>query len=328
MINSNTITKNILLNHFAGQSTPLQKKVIETWLEDPINVEFYYECLDEWENTNIQFVPNEKAAFAKILQEDALVRDIKKKQPILWEIKRRWAVAAVVFLLAGVSFMLSKDVIFYKTIQTAYGETKLVVLPDSSIVSLNANTSIRFPRFGFGKSKREVWLNGEADFSVVHTKSNQQFVVTTDNKLKVQVLGTQFTVYARNNNANVVLRKGKVCLNYTEKNIAKGLVMQPGDLFTSNTASGQSKLAKIDSPEKLSAWKNHDFIFDGSKLLTIGDLLKDDFGIAMKFEDAELATKTISGSVHAETADELIDAIAQLLDINYKIKDNTVYFFE
>jgi len=328
MLNSNTIDKNILFNHFERRSTPLQKKIIEIWLTNPQNIELYDEYLEEWHNMNIQFVPDTDAALTKILKGEPIIHELKIKQPLVRSIYKLWAVAAVIFILLGGAFVFFNDVILNKTIVTAYGETKVVVLPDSSIVYLNANSSIQYPRFGFGKDEREVKLKGEADFSVIHTKSNQQFIVKTNNHLNVLVLGTQFTVYARGNNANVVLRKGKVSLSYLEKAVSKSVVLHPGDLFTTNNDSGVSKITHINSPEKFAAWKMHDFVFTSIKLQEIGKLLKENFGIEAKFEDETLSNTVICGSVHANNSDELIDAIAQLLDINYKIEKGTVYFFE
>ena len=68
MINENAINKTTLMNHFSGNSTPLQKKLIEDWLAAPENVEYYYECLDEWESDNTQFIANDSLAFKKVLQ--------------------------------------------------------------------------------------------------------------------------------------------------------------------------------------------------------------------------------------------------------------------
>ena len=62
MTNENVINKAILVNHFSGNATPLQRKLIEEWLADPDNVEYYYECLNEWENNNAQFIANDTLA--------------------------------------------------------------------------------------------------------------------------------------------------------------------------------------------------------------------------------------------------------------------------
>jgi len=325
MSNDNIINKQLLLNHFAGNSTPLQKKLIEEWLTFKENMELYYEWLDEWENDNAQFVVDDKKAFQKIFAEKDEVK-IESNIPIRF-LYKKLAVAAVVIFLISCSFLLAKETIYNKTIDSAYGEVKLVILPDGSTVTLNANSSIKYSRFSFGDINREVYLNGEADFSVIHTKSNQKFIVKTKNKLDVTVLGTQFSVYSRNANDKVVLRRGKVSLKYNENLIAKNLILKPGDEFTKNK-SGNDKVEHINNTEKEVAWKNHDFLFEGTSLADIAEMLNDDFGVTAHFDNESLADRKISGSFHAEKAEDLIDAISQLLDLNYKTKTNNVYFFE
>jgi len=326
MLNGNIINKQLLLNHFAGNSTPLQKKLIEEWLALDENIELYYEWLDAWENENVQFVADDKKALNKILDEKENV-EINISTRSVRFIYRKIAVAAVAIFLIGSGFLLTKDSIYYKTIDTTYGEVKLVILPDSSIATLNANSSIRYSRFSFGELNREVYLNGEADFSVVHTKNNQKFIVKTNNKVDITVLGTQFSVYSRNSNDKVVLRKGKVSLAFNENRMAKNLILKPGDEFTRSN-SGDNSISHLSNTEKEVAWKNHDFLFEATSLSEIAVMLKDDFGVISHFDEESLAERKISGSFHAEKAEDLIEAISQLLDLNYKTKTNNVYFFE
>lgn len=328
MINENAINKTTLMNHFSGNSTPLQKKLIEDWLAAPENVEYYYECLDEWESDNTQFIANDSLAFKKVLHTTDKEESISEKLSTVMLLSKKLAIAAAILVIIGGACLLGKDAFIYKTIATNFGEIKQITLPDGSTVALNSNSSLKFSRFDFGSSNREVMLDGEADFSVIHTKSNQKFIVKTNNNLNVTVLGTQFSVYARDKKDKVVLRRGKVELSYlTNNNKDKELVLKPGDVFTKNII-GEDTLQHITNTEKEIAWKTHDFHFEGTTLSEVATMLKDDFGINARFQNSELASRRISGSFHAEKAVELIDAIAQLLDINYKTRNNIVYFFE
>jgi len=57
-------------------------------------------------------------------------------------------------------------------------------------------------------------------------------------------------------------------------------------------------------------------------------VLKDNFGIDVLFQNNDLANTQVSGTIKAYYSDELIEVVAQLLDINYKVENETVYFFE
>ena len=60
----------------------------------------------------------------------------------------------------------------------------------------------------------------------------------------------------------------------------------------------------------------------------MANTINESFGIKLIFQNEALANRKISGTFHAEKADELIDAIAQVLDVNYKKRNNYIYFFE
>ena len=324
----NTINKQFLFENFSGRSTPIQKKMIEEWLQTPGNIELYYDWLDEWEKSNPQFFPDEELALKKIISGAIPSFPGPDRRNAFTRFFRLRVVAAVlIFLSVSVALISLKDTILYRTMNTAFGETRSVILPDGSLVSMNAHSTIRYARFGFGDRNREVWLSGEADFSVTHTNSDRPFLVRTDHHLDVVVLGTRFTVYSRGEQARVVLKQGKVALNYREQQLEKRLVLRPGDLFTLH-GEKVNELRQVASPENLSAWKNHEFLFDSTSLAEFAAVMKDDFGLSINFDHPSLAEHRISGSFHADTAAELLDVIAQLLNIHYKIKDDTIYFSE
>ena len=76
---------------------------------------------------------------------------------------------------------------------TAYGTRKQVLLPDSSVVWLNAGSSIEFP-MAFSSDRREVILSGEGYFDVVKNPK-VPFYVKAEN-MYVKALGTEFNVKA------------------------------------------------------------------------------------------------------------------------------------
>lgn len=325
------INKQTLFDNFSGKSTPLQKQMIEKWLGEADNLEYYYMCLNEWETENLQFLPNEQSAFYKIISVNQNYNQEKKQsfnQSLIYRFfsHKNIAVASVILMMVIGSLYFFGNSITTKTIHTAFGETQKVVLPDGSIVTLNSNSTLRYARFGFGAKNRLVHLTGEADFSIKHTFDNKQFLVNTDNDVTIAVLGTEFTAYARET-SRVVLKSGKIELDYKENNVNKKLVMKPGDLF--ENASKKVSINHVDHPENFSSWKNHEFVFDNTSLYDIAKICKDNYDLTFVFESKELGERRISGSFHAENEDELLDAVSQLLDINYKYnKDRTIYFFD
>jgi ferric-dicitrate binding protein FerR (iron transport regulator) len=204
---------------------------------------------------------------------------------------------------------------------------KSFVLIDGTQVTLNANSSFKVPRWGFGDSKREVYLTGEADFSVTHSSTNQKFIVKTDKNFEVVVLGTEFSVFARPRGANIVLKKGKVLVNYKEGKIAKRLIMKPGELVTFNK-NNQALLKPVIQPSIFSLWKEKRFVFDETKLSDVTQMLEETYGLKVTINNKELAERKIMGSFRAENVDELLRTISELLDINVIRQEDKVQLSE
>ena len=80
-------------------------------------------------------------------------------------------------------------------------------------------------------------LDGEAEFHVTHTIDNQRFIVKTSSDFEVEVFGTKFVLYARQQAKKVVLNEGKVQVNYQG---GKKQLMKPGDVVTLTTGAQNS----------------------------------------------------------------------------------------
>lgn len=336
------VNKTLLFDYFVGQVSPIQKKLIENWVAQPGNRDLYYQWLHEWELTNPQLTTNWQTAFNNTKQRigNTVPNNLSPERiPLRWWTSR-WigvfmAAASLLFVLGIISW-LAADLVRYQTVETGYGETKKYVLPDGSVVDLNANSSIRFPRFGFTKNsvfasllnipeERRVALTGEADFSVRHLPSHRRFVVVTGNGLNVNVLGTQFTVFSRDSRTQVVLRSGKVELTMPKQMNQPAMTMKPGDLAMLD-AQGKLAIRQTAHPENLSAWKQHRFSFETTSLREIAQMLRDNYGLTVTIEGDSLANRTISGSFPAQDANEVIKLIAELLQINYFRENNNVTF--
>ncbi len=332
-----SITKDLLFDYFAGKVTALQKQLIEAWAKDPVHEEFFYQCLHEWELKNSQYRVDVPLAiekfrrFAENKPESNLVDKTAPKNTFFINQRNwmRWAVAASVMLILTANTWLFRDYFLFKTYTTAFGETSTISLSDGSKVTLNANSSLKVSRFGFGNTTRQVFLKGEANFSVVHTQDHQQFIVQTDSLFHVQVLGTEFTVSARTKQTKVVLTKGKVKVQYKQvKQQAKQLTMAPGDLVILDKQQGQLRMERVAHPENYASWQNHRFVFNNTSLVEICELLQDNYGLQVEVKGKRLQNQTLTGSFRARSADEWLQALSEILQINVIRKDNAVILTE
>ncbi|WP_018619093.1 FecR family protein [Spirosoma luteum] len=338
------VNKAVLFDYFSGRVSPLQKKSVESWLDGAGNRDLYYQWLHEWEMSRLQVTANWQYAYGKTMSRMNNSADgpqMEKQQPNRREtgivrqwINRSWLIAASLLLTLAVCGWLFRDALFYKTVRTGFGETRSLTLPDGSTIVLNANSSLRFLRFGFGEwtllpdasyqSLRTVELVGEADFSIRHLPNHQPFIVMTPKGVTILVLGTQFTVFSRARATRVALRSGSIRLTSHEKN-ERPLLMHPGDLAVLNE-QGKLALTRTPHPETMASWKNHRFSFELTPLREIADILRENYGLTVVIKNPQLANRTISGSFTARNANEVLQLIAQLLQINYARDNNHVSF--
>ena len=328
------ISKELVFSYFASKASPLQRKLVEEWLKT--NEEQYYEWLEEWENTHPQYLPDSEAALLKyeaflennpqsvepliVSSEETEELRFPLKPTIWW----KWGMAAAMVVgVMTIGGWFFRDNIIYQTYQTTFGETEALTLKDGTHVTLNANSSLRIPRFGFSQTAREVFLVGEANFEVTHQANHQKFVVKTDKNFEVVVLGTEFTVYARQRISKVVLNKGKVKVQYQEGNTQKHLMMKPGDLVT---LDNQNRLSRkvTNQPQNYAAWEQKRFVFEETTLQEVAYLLQENYGLEVEISSKPLAERVIMGSFRAENVDELLRSISELLDINVVRQGNRV----
>jgi transmembrane sensor len=324
------INKGFIFNHFARKTSPLQREMIAQWLRTKANEEYYYEWLEEWENKHPQYLTQTEPAYQRYSEfiaqnpntetvaEDTAALPVQHQWP-----RNLWLLAASVLLVLCSFVFLARSKLVYETFETAFGETRSIRLPDGSTVLLNANSSLRIPRWGFGRSTREVLLTGEANFSVTHTPTNQRFIVKTRKNFEVVVLGTEFTVFARNRGARVALNKGKVQLQYQEGTTARQLLMKPGQLVTLDQTNHMA-LQVIKHPETRPAWSEKRFVFDETPLREVAYMLEESYGLRVEINDPQLARRVLVGSLRAENADQLLQSISELLDINVIRQGNRV----
>ena len=332
---ASSIPKSVFFSYLSGKATPIEAQSVEEWIKNPVNQEHFFSLLLEWEREQAQFSPDpEKAIHYFHLRienpESSLTTPIPSVVAAAEPRKRSnlalSSLAACLALLLTVAWVF-KDEIRYQTIRTPYGEIQQHKLPDGSKVTLNANSSLRFPRFGFRNQTREVWLSGEAEFSVVHTPTNKRFIVKTTKDFQVEVLGTEFSVFTRTRGTKVVLNSGKIRVDYTKQGKPAQLTMKPGDLLKMDQR-GDIHVETTETPEKHSAWKERRFVFDGTPVSEICLLLEENFGLIACPSTKEIGERKITGNFETQTQEELLDIIRAVSGLETRQQNDTLFLYQ
>jgi transmembrane sensor len=244
----------------------------------------------------------------EIATTEAPVKNMRPRATKTW-----WIAAASIILALGLFAYSYRESILYVRYQTDFGEVAEFNLADGSHVVLNANSSLLVPRWGFNNGDRKVALDGEAAFKVTHTANHQKFLVTTNSSLNVEVLGTEFLLYSRNQRNKVILKEGSVKVRFNEEQ-RQPVLMEPGDVVTADKAGSLS--VKHKQPvSNFIPWKDHRFIFESTSLNEVISHISEFFGDNIVINDKKIGNKTITGSFSATSARELLTIISEIYNL-------------
>ena len=262
-------------------------------------------------------------AWLDLQQRLSVTENVHHNQPI--RRSRTWLPRAAVVTLALLAGALVWWIMARTPAQsvytTAYGETRDYQLPDGSLVTLNAHSQVTYQEQTHPEPVREVWLEGEAFFRVVHQERNQPipFVVHTPD-LMVQVLGTAFNVNTRRGRTQVVLDAGSVALQLPSEKTA---MMQPGELveYTAQKAILHQEAVKT---KRYTAWRERRLTFDDTPLSEVALVLEENYGVKVIFDTPALRNKRVTGEISANNIDTILKALSTLFAISVQRSGDTV----
>lgn len=207
----------------------------------------------------------------------------------------------------------------------ARGEMLKVMLPDRSVVILNADSRIEF-RKEFSSDKREINLEGEAFFEVTPDKE-RPFIVTSGN-VATTALGTSFNISCRldsmEKQVEISLVSGSVRVEKTgRKGTEAGwrdILLQPGQRAF---LDAQSQLAKTDFNEKEVLWKNGILYFNATPFRDVLSILERWYDVDIEVVNNN-ADRQYSGEFKDETLENVLESIAFSGGFRYEIDDRKV----
>ncbi|GAA0730976.1 FecR domain-containing protein [Aquimarina litoralis] len=216
-----------------------------------------------------------------------------------------YAAAAVFLVLIGLRTVFFNTT----TINTSYAETKTWTLPDNSIVTLNAKSTIEYNDRSF-KNDRTIMLDGEAFFDVA---KGSQFTVKTKNG-EIKVLGTEFNVYSRNTTIEVQCYEGKVSVN-NGKNEA---ILTPGKGVTSKDSN---TLNSVKIKESKPGWMQQKSTFNQVSLGRLIAELERQYDITIEKGDVD-TNRLFSGFFTHTDLTTALKTCFEPMNINYIFKSS------
>ncbi|ATL46979.1 hypothetical protein COR50_07150 [Chitinophaga caeni] len=221
----------------------------------------------------------------------------RRKQPK--SIKRRLQPLmkyAAIILLAISGFWIyryaSQPEQAFVTAFSGTGEIKKIVLPDSSIATLNAESSLKYPET-FADS-RDVYLKGEAFFEV-NTNADHPFIVHSD-KIQTQVLGTSFNVKSYDEeDPTVTVLSGKVKVA-DNQNTAKSAVLTQGDRLVYALNDGRLNVSNDSLNLAADSWRKGMINMDNLSLAQVAAILERWYDVKIELASPGIAAKVFAGT--------------------------------
>ena len=189
----------------------------------------------------------------------------------------------------------------------AYGEIEKVVLPDGSVVWLNAGSTILYPE-RFSSRSRQIFLDGEGYFDVSPDKFCPMRVTVKGNT--VEVLGTSFNLraYKEDDMIDLSLLEGSVAFSPAGTR-SPVCVLSPGEALSYNTAE-KHLTQTCFSKDNFTIWKEGGLYFKNKPLADIARQLERTFNLKIIFRNSQVRNiRYHMAFVNNESIDEILDYI-------------------
>lgn len=237
-------------------------------------------------------------------------------------------------------------------ISVPHGSRSRIVLPDSSVVWLNAGSKLNY-NADFDRGNRVVTLSGEAYFDVQYHELSV-FLIHTQNA-DIRVLGTQLNVksYPNEDIFETTVISGRVEVSVIDENrLSQPILLVPNQRMIYSRDEGNVKLqplpekndddivveevqikvspkpsiilSQISNPEEFTSWVDGKLVLKSEPLVSLARKLERFYNVNISFEDDSIKDLRYTGTLEEVTIEEVLRAISSASSINYKIDKNQV----
>jgi transmembrane sensor len=315
--------RKILTRYRLGQASPDEERLIDAW----------YKALGQGSDTH-EPRPDKELEQYYWKKLDAFVdRDETKNRFIFpW---LATGIAASMVMAAAFLYMTNtgvrKDFLVnekqpLQVRKNTGNEAQQFMLPDGSYVTLKPESRVKFSP-DFNTPTREVYLEGEGFFEVVH-RDDQPFLVYAKD-VTTKVLGTSFTVRAFKDDKDVVVavRTGRVSVSTKlDKSAGKSeVILTANQRLVFNKDQERISRGLVDSPQPLAAQEDIMRLrFEEAPVTEIFNAIEKLYGVDIMFDDDVLASCTLTTSITDGDLYNKLDIITRAIGARYFLEENRI----
>lgn len=204
-----------------------------------------------------------------------------------------------------------------------YGDQQQLVLPDGSVVWINAGSILIYPS-EFTADTRTVYLSGEACFEVAKNP-DQPFIVSTQH-LDVQALGTIFSVdaYPGATETKATLEEGSVQVDMKSADLPAS-VLEPNEQLVYSHLTHTVSINMVDAAQ-VSAWKDGYLIFRNAGFEEVVAALERKYNVTINYNAEKYKGRTYYVKFNPDESieDALVILKHLISDFRYQITGKTI----
>lgn len=356
----------LLSRKFSDSITDTEETELNQLLRTHPEAQYTYEILGKiWNPSNASLVSEDVSVYDQNLEESIVNSKGSDEKPgksklLSWRKKPVLYVAASALLLVGVSIYVlftvrgnSKTSVddFY-TVSTKPGEKKIIFLPDSTEVWLNADSRLKYPTGFKSDSIRRVMITGEAYFKVKHDE-HHPFIIYTKN-MEIRDIGTEFNVKSYpdesleettlisgvievslpGNERKILLKPKEKIVVYQNKHVEKYSVKDSmkkeapvQDIQINGYRVAEIKMNPVIRAYAETAWMQNDLVFRNESFDDLARAMERKFGVKMIIEDRNVGQYQLTGIFRDESIEQALTELQVIAPFNYDIKDSIVTIF-
>lgn len=297
-----------------GKLSAAEQQALDAWLENTEGINMAKEIkqinqlADRYKG---EFEPDVEGGWAQLQERMSAAKKAASKSEMQVAARRSiLRMAAAILLVAAVIaaiYTLMPRQSAMLVVETSAGQQEEVLLDDGTLIVLNENSALTFPKQFAEAAKRTVQLRGEAYFDVSENP-NQPFVLTTS-QTQITVLGTAFNVraYPQETITEVEVAEGKVQFGVLNSDAA--IILEANDRATFDTRGNKLSREAV-SALNASAWYTHQLTFKNTPLRNVFAALERYYKVDIELANPEIAACHFTGNFQDLEVAKVIESVS------------------
>ena len=322
MIREQNNIDELLVKYLLGEADAQEHLTLNKWREAlPENEQYYQHFELIWQESKAINAPgniDENEAWSRLKQ-----RIDQSAQPQLNEPKRinlNWKglmrIAAVLVLMLGGGYFIYNQQNNKMLVVESELAVRIETLPDGSVVTLNKNASISYPK-KFSGNTRSVVLNGEAFFNITPNKE-KPFIIEA-NGVDIKVVGTSFNVKSGIAKTEVIVETGIVEVS-KNNNVVR---LSPKEKAVVSASS--EKPTKGNAHDMLyNYYRSNEFECINIPLWRVVEVLNEAYASQIVIANPDIKDLRFRTNLINQNLDDNLAIIAETLDISIEKRGNEI----